>query len=142
MKKILAILLITFFAIFTACGQTSYNIPNGTLLWDAPLDIDGNPIPAVELSYEVFTADYPVVDPQDVGAFTLIGTNVNELLAFTVDTKKKQVLGVRVIRVYDGETLTSLIAWSYILEDVDPVKGTFTVRYIPIPGKVKNIRTQ
>lgn len=139
MKKILLVLMMTLLSACFVNAQTVLFMQNGTLEWDAPLDEEGNIIPIIELSYEIYRSDYPVGNPEDPNTLEFLGTT-NELTFPVILGIKKTGFAVRAIRTNDEDVLYSILAWSYIAEDADPVIGPWIARWLPRPDKPKKIR--
>ena len=142
MKKILFVLIgVLLLTTCSANAQTGLFMQGGILEWDQPLDEEGNIIPSTELSYEVYRSDYPVSSPQDPAALEFLAATT-ELALPVVLGIRKTAFAVRAVRTNDGDILYSILAWSYIAEDADPVIGPWIARWLPRPNKPKKIRIQ
>lgn len=141
-RSMLVLMLLIGISLLITCAlyaQTTIFIESGTLVWDASLDENGNVIPASELVYEVYESHYPVSDPQNPSAHTLLGSTISVefpvLLGIT-----RTAFGVRAVRTNDGDVIYSDIAWSYIEADADPLIGAWIARWLPRPSKPKKLR--
>lgn len=145
MRKLIFVLVmvvsIFLFITYTACAQTTIFVESGTLAWDASLDENGNVIPAVELAYEIYESHYPVGDPQNPSAHTLLGSTISTEYSIFVGVTRT-AFGVRAIRTNDGDVLYSELAWSYVEADADPAIGPWVARWLPRPDKPKKLRVQ
>lgn len=138
MKKLLLVFVLLL-AAFAACAQTTLFLKDGTLAWDQPLDENGEAIPAAELTYEVYASFWPVTDPQNPEAHTLLATVSVAELPVTVSIRRI-AFGVRAIRTNDGDSVVSEMAWSYIEGDADPAVGPWIARWLPRPWRPGRFR--
>lgn len=126
-KLLLILLLVTPFLF----AQEVHYANQVTVAWDSVS-------PPGTVSYQVFVATYPVVDPQNPGAHDLqVETEATEATV-TFPAEGKYAIGVRTKKLIDGEILYSEINWSF--ENGESTPNPFIVgHYIP-PDAVLNLR--
>lgn len=114
MKKMFIPIFLIFSLILTvaAFGFIWYTTNQFTVAWDGvAINIEGEPIPAAEVQYEVFLAN-AITDPDKLDP-VLVWTGAEIQTTLTLNTEGKYWPGVRAIRVIDGEkTAESGMAWS------------------------------
>lgn len=93
-------------------------------------------LPGDVVSFDVYIYDYlnPVIDNQDVGALTFIGTTTENTLTFDFPERKEWAVGVR-STLTDGGGVSgdpSIIAWSIDEGSVDVVVMGGPFHYVPL----------
>ncbi|MBA7582873.1 hypothetical protein ES708_24811 [subsurface metagenome] len=114
-------------------GQEVYYANQVTVEWD-PVSDSG------AISYEVYVSPYPVVNPLDPGAHTLVLETTATEAVVTFQTEGKYAVGVRTKRSIDGEALYSEINWSYKngVNTPDPfIVGYYTGPAAPVNLKLR-----
>lgn len=135
MKKLFLIVVMVMVGVLAFC-QSRANSPQ-TIAWDAAQSDIG------AITYEVYLVPVDMTDRSDVNTFHFLGTTI--LLEMLVDVGVEGLegdffVGVRKIRDYNGEVSYSTMSYSDVLEDVDPIYGTFFLRYLRNLVKPKRIR--
>jgi hypothetical protein len=140
-RKLLA--LVFLLVALGACAQTVLYKTSATLEWDAvTLDTAGGVLlPGDVIAYEVYIYSGALVDPQDVGVLTLVGTTSGLSQLITFPRRAVWIAGVRVRLVDGGGNLSySTIAWSDVIADADPVSGPFVYSPKGLPRKPGALR--
>lgn len=130
MKKILLIIL---FCLPLLLGQAVHYANQITVAWN-PVSDSG------VISYEVFTSAYPVSDPQNPDAHSLVAETSESQAVVTFQSEGKFSVGVRTKKVIDGETLYSVINWSH--ENGADTPDPFVVGYYVPPAVPQNMRLE
>ena len=130
MKKVLLIIL---FCLPLLLGQEVYYANQVTVEWD-PVSDSG------AISYEVYVSPYPVVDPLDLGAHTLVLETTATEAVVTFQAEGKYAVGVRTKKSIAGEELFSEINWSH--ENGANTPNPFIVGYYTGPAAPVNLRVR
>jgi hypothetical protein len=128
MKKMLLIILLCL-PLFM--GQEVYYSNQFTVAWDPVIDSGA-------ISYEVHVSPYPVVDPLDPGAHTLVLETPATEAVVTFQAEGRYAIGVRTKKSIDGEELFSEINWSS--ENGVHTPNPFIVGYYVGPAAPVNLR--
>lgn len=140
MRKLLAGLFLL--VALGACGQEVIYKTSATLEWDAvTLDASGAPLlPRDTIAYEVYIYAGSLVDPQDVGVLTLVGSTSGTSMLITFPRRATWIAGVRVRLVDGGGNLSySTIAWSDVIADAG-VDGPFVYSPSGMPKRPAALR--
>ena len=128
MKKVLLIIL---FCLPLLMGQEVYYANQVTVEWDPVIDSGA-------ISYQVYVSPYPVVNPLDPGAHTLVLETTEAEAVVTFQAEGKYTVGIRTKKSIDGEELFSEINWSY--ENGVNTPDPFIVGYYSDPAAPVNLR--
>jgi hypothetical protein len=90
------------------------------------------------ISYEVDVSPYPVLNPLDPGAHTLVLETTETVAVVTFQAEGKYAVGVRTKKSIDGEKLFSEINWSHENGVITP--DPFIVGYYPGPAVTVDLR--
>ena len=101
--------------------------------------MEWDPVPdSGAISYEIYVSPYPVVDPLDPGAHTLVLETPETEAVVTFPSEGKYAIGVRTKKSIDGEELYSEINWSH--ENGEMTPNPFIVGYYTGPAAPVNLR--
>jgi hypothetical protein len=114
-------------------GQEVYYTNKVTVALDPVLDSGA-------YSYEVNVSPYPVLNPQDPGAHTLVLETTATEAVVTFQAEGKYAIGIRARKSIDGEELYFEINWSYENGALTP--NPFIVGYYTGPDVPVNLRLQ
>ena len=116
MKKLISILILI--SLLACVGAQTVIYKDAAIVeWNAVVLLaNGDPIPVgYTIEYELYLSAYPVVDPQNPTAHTLLGVTSNLTFPIVIDWDDQRSVGVRTVMT-ETDMVTkhySAINWSY-----------------------------